>query len=254
MRSSVFVALLLALFLAPSLSAESPDPRLVAIDAKASYRDSDFGANYRVIQSKPGQGDAVTVLEMKRRDKASQFVLKILEPEADKGRGFFRDGAVIKKYNPVEKRFDTTTAKDQLRNSNIRLSDFMGATFSRDYVVQSSDKGVVAGEAVAILTLKANSDDVTFPLVKLWVSASDLIMRRADFSLSGQLLRTGLTTYAQVGTHWVPESMIIQDELRGQKVGNTLVKERTLVQVLNPKFTDFGGLTFSLAYLDGPQK
>jgi hypothetical protein len=206
---------------------------------------------YRVIQSKPGQGEAVTVLKMMRRDKADQFVLEILEPEADKGRGFFRDGTTIKKYNPLEKRFDTTTGKDQLRNSNIRLSDFMGATFARDYAVESAAEGAVAQQKVTVLSLKATNDQVTFPIVKLWVSEDNLIVRRADYSLSSQLLRTAITKYAAVAGRSVPSSLVIQDELRGEQVNGVLQKERTAVTISDPKFGPLGDLTFSQAYLEG---
>lgn len=250
----------LGLFLLPLLTVfvggavADPDPRLVAIDAKASYRDTDFSAYYQVVQSKPGQGEAVTLLKMMRRDRNEQFVIEIQQPEADKGRGFFRDGPVIKKYNPLEKRFDVTSGKDQLRNSNIRLSDFMGATFARDYSVTSVETASIGAQKVQLLSLKANNDSVTFPLVKIWVNDENLIVRKADFSLSGQLLRTAITKYETVGSRWVPSYFIIQDELRGQKVNNVLVKEKTAVTVTKPEFGTLDNLTFSQSYLEGKSR
>jgi hypothetical protein len=246
----------LVVFLSPLSAQADPDPLLTAIDGRAAFRDTDFSAQYTIVQRKANQGTSTTVLTMYRRDSESKFLLVLLEPDADRGKGILQQGALLRKYNPADKRFDVTNSKEQLRNSNIRLSDFQPASFAKDYkIVSRAAAKLGRGDRqldTTVLTLEATNDGVTFPKVKLWVTADDLIRAREDYSLSGTLLRTmGVTEFTKIGDRSVPSSFVIIDELRGAEEKGVYIKERTAVTVASPTFKAVDNLTFSDAYLMG---
>jgi len=63
----LYSILVLAFVLSP-LAAQ--DKLLAAIDAQASYADTDFSAEYTVVQKKAGQGESSTTLAVYRRESA----------------------------------------------------------------------------------------------------------------------------------------------------------------------------------------
>jgi len=238
-----------ALFAALPLAAE--DQMLAAIDTQASYLGTDFSAEYTVVQKKAGQGESSTTLAVYRRDQDDKYVLVLMKPEADKGKGVLRIGNSLWKYFPESRRFEVTSAKDQFQNSNVRFSDFNASTLAKDYKVNQSSAEKLGKLDTTVLSLEALNDQVTFPLVKLWVTADNLVRKRADYSLSGQLLRTTyIPTYTKIGSRSVPNSLIILDELAGETVSGKFVNDRTVVTIADPQFSKLGDLTFSQAYLE----
>lgn len=220
----------------------APDLRLSAIDAQATYAGTDFSAEYAVVQKRPNQGETTTTLAVFRRDSEDKYVLVFLKPEADKGKGILRIGGSLWKYDPVSRRFDVTSAKDKLQNSNARFSDFNASTLARDYNVVESHSESLGKLDTTVLTLEGANDSVTFPKVRLWITSDNLIRKREDSSLSGQLLRTtALPTYTKIGSRSVPNNLVILDHLSG---------ERTLITITKPQFEKLGDLTFSQAYLE----
>lgn len=244
----LFSILFLAALVSP-LSAE--DNLLAAIDAQASYTDTDFSAEYTVVQKKAGQGESSTTLAVYRRDQEDKYVLVLLKPEADKGKGVLRIGNNLWKYFPTSRRFEVTSAKDQLQNSNVRYSDFNASTLAKDYKVLETSVEKLGRLDTTVITIEALNDRVTFPRAKLWITADNLVRKREDYSLSGQLLRTtAIPTYTKIGHRSVPNALIILDQLSGEIVSGTFVNDRTLVTIANPQFDKLGDLTFSQAYLE----
>jgi hypothetical protein len=227
------------------------DKALAAVDSQASYTDTDFSAEYTVVQKKAGQGETSTSLAVYRRDEEDKYVLVLLKPEADKGKGILRVGNSLWKYFPSTRRFEVTSAKDQLQNSNVRYSDFNASTLAKDYKVVQTKTEKLGKLDTTVLTIVALNDQVTFPRAKLWITSDNLIRKREDYSLSGQLLRTtAIPTYTKIG-HWsVPNALIILDQLSGEMVNGTFVSDRTLVTITKPQFEKLGDLTFSQAYLE----
>jgi hypothetical protein len=227
------------------------DKILAAIDAQASYTDTDFAAEYTVVQKKAGQGESSTTLVVYRRDEEDKYVLVLLKPEADKGKGILRVGNSLWKYFPSTRRFEVTSAKDQLQNSNVRYSDFNASTLAKDYKVVTTTTEKLGKFDTTVITIEARNDQVTFPRAKLWITADNLIRKREDYSLSGQLLRTtAIPTYTKIG-HWsVPNGLVILDQLSGETVNGTFVSDRTVVTIAKPQFEKLGDLTFSQAYLE----
>lgn len=239
---------MLLICLAP-LSAQ--DKLLTVIDAQASFVGTDFSAEYTVVQKRANQGDSLTGLVVYRRDAEDKYVLVLVKPEADKGKGVLRIGDSLWKYFPASRRFEVTTSKDQLQNSNVRFSDFNASTLAHDYKVVSTSKEKLGKFDTTVITIEALNDRVTFPRAKLWVTDDNLIRKREDYSLSGQLLRTtAIPTYTKYGKWSVPNSLTILDQLAGATVNGVFVNDRTVVTITKPQFEKLGDLTFSQAYLE----
>lgn len=220
----------------------SPDPLLKAIDLQASYLGVDFSAEYTVVQKKADQGESSTTLALFRRDAEDKYVLVILKPDADKGKGMLRAGNTLEKYDPISRRFDVSSAKDRFQNSNARFSDFNASTLAKDYVIVKKTAEKLGKFDTTVLTLEAQNNEVSFSRVKLWVTSDQLIRMREDYSLSGQLLRsTAIPTYKKIGTRSVPDNIVMIDKLSG---------ERTLISIANPRFDKLGELVFSRDYLE----
>jgi len=231
--------------------AASPDPLLVAIDAKASFKGTDFAAQYTVVQKKANQGESSTTLAVFRRDSEDKYVLVVLEPVADRGKGVLKIGNNLWKYDPASKRFEVSSAKDRLQNSSVRFSDFSASTFAKDYTVVAKGSEKLGATLCTVLTLEAVSDTVPFARVKIWVSADHLIRMREDYSLSGQLLRTtAIPSYAKSGNYSVPNGIVVVDQLSGKDGEAAREFERTLVSIKSPQFGKQDDLTFSQAYIE----
>ena len=244
-----FYRLLAVLVLASPVCAE--DQILKDIDSQASYVGTDFSAEYTVVQKKAGQGESSTTLAVYRRDEEDKYVLVLLKPEADKGKGVLRISNSLWKYFPSSRRFEVTSAKDVFQNSNVRYSDFNASTLAKDYKVVANTSEKLGKFDTTVLTIEAVNDQVTFPKAKLWITADNLIRKREDYSLSGQLLRTtAIPTYTKIGRWSVPNNLIILDQLAGETVNGTFVNDRTLVKIDKPQFEKLGDLTFSQAYLE----
>ena len=233
-------------FLASGFAWGETDALLASIDRQESYFGTDFSAEYTILQKKADQGESSTTLAVFRRDSDDKFTLVILKPDADKGKGVLRIGNNLWKYDPVARRFDTSSAKDRFQNSNARFSDFNASTLAKDYSVTLKSAEKLGKLDTTLLSLQARNDEVTFPSSKIWVTADNLIRKREDYSLSGQLLRISLIpTYSKIGPRSVPNTVVMVDQLSG---------ERTVIMVAKPNFDKLGELIFSQAYLEKLQR
>ena len=149
-----------------------------------------FSAEYTITQYKPGQGTSVTKIAMFRRDIADKYLILILEPEVDRGKGYLKIANSLWLYDPVSRRFNVTSARDRFQNSNFRNSDFTRSTLAQDYEIVEESQAQLGVYNTSIYTLEAIHDEVAYPTMKIWVDENKLIRKFEDYSLSGQLLRT----------------------------------------------------------------
>ena len=69
-------------FLSSYLWSQSDLELLRRADALASYYDTDFSAEYTIVQDKPGQSRSTTVAGVFRRDSNDTYVIVIMQPMA----------------------------------------------------------------------------------------------------------------------------------------------------------------------------
>lgn len=229
-------ALLILFIFALILQAEadaSLDSLLRRVDALISFTDTDLSAEYQIATKDPGGSTSTTLATMFRRDARDQYLIIILEPVIDKGKGYLKEGDNLWLYDPVGRVFTFTSAKERFQNSGARNSDFARSNYSGDYKAVTSYREKLGAFSCTVLTLEAKNDRVSFPKVKIWVSdGDDLVRKIEDYSLSGQLMRsTAIPSYQKLGNRWLPLALVIQDRLKFKTVAGKTEYERTTVTI-----------------------
>ena len=258
LKSEVF-ALFMAVFMClPVFSitkAESERLLQLAEDNSAFY-ETDFSGNYTVVQEKPGEGKNITEAVLYRRDKSGKWTILITGPVKEKGKGYLQYDDNIWFYDPADNRFTFTSAKDKFQNTNANNSDFTPQHYARDYSIKSFEEVKLGNMDCVLFELTAKVENVTYPILKIWVTKDDgLVRKKEDYSLSGQKLRTtGVPSYQIVKTanrtYSVPESMVIQDNLRGKKIGGKLQYEKTQITIKNISFEKVSDTVYTKPYLE----
>jgi len=250
MRYSAVLAILLVLD--TQLWAD-PDAKdlLRKVDSLVSFPDSDFSAEYTFVTNRPDEGFDTTQAAIFRRDAENKYLILLLAPKVDRGKGYLKIGDNLWFYDPVPRKYVFTSSRDRFRNSNARNSDFTRSTFASDYSVQQTSKERLGKYDCTVLSLKANSSEVTFPFAKLWISEDSLVRKGEDYSLSRQLLRTLLIpTYQGIGSRFVPQTIVIMDQLKGRVIDGKYIGDRTQITISKPSLAKLPDNLFTKAYLE----
>ncbi|GHU41529.1 hypothetical protein FACS1894190_09740 [Spirochaetia bacterium] len=224
---------------------------LKKVDSLASYYGTDFSAEYRILQEKPGQVPSETVANVFRRDSNAIYTIVILEPVASRGEGYIKQGDTLWLYDAGSKKFKSTSSQDRFQNSNARNSDFTRSTLAEDYEIVIAEDAKLGKTSCRVLTLESITTDVTYPRMKVWITAEGLILKSEDYSLSGQLLRTSaMPEYRKIENRYVPKTIIFIDALRGTTINGKFVSEKTTISIDKVKFGKLPDSTFSKQFLE----
>ncbi len=232
---------------------ETPDfvKILKQTDSLVTFTDSDFSAVYTFVQETPGQGSSTKQAMVFRRDKENKYLIVLVKPEENKGKGYLKSGNNLWFYDPISRRFTFTSAKDRFQNMNARNSDFTRSNLAGDYRVVGSERRKLGKYDCWVLDLEAKTDDISFPKMKIWISDDGLARKTEDYSFSGQHLRTvAFPQYQLVGKRYVPQTVVILDELRGATIEGTFVKEKTTYTISRPSLQRLPDATFTKSWLE----
>lgn len=238
---------------AVSLSSSEAKSLLEKADASTAFYGTDFAANYDLVQAKPGQGKSRKSIVMYRRDDSGAYTILITGPEKDKGKGYVQFDNGIWFYDPADRQFVFTTAKDKVAGSNATPADFSPQNFSKNYKIASTEKVKLESLNCVRFDLTATSKNVNYPSVKIWVTEDGLIRMKEDYSMSGQLLRTTVIPEYQKfkgGDYSVPSKMLIVDNLRGQKINGKMQYEQTEVTISNVSFAKQKDAVYTKKYVE----
>lgn len=254
MRNHALRCVVVFIVLAVSSAAfaqQGGDARLEAIDQLVSYPENDFSAEYTITQYRPGEGASAIKAFVFRRDSEDTYTILIWEPEVDRGKGYLKIGNVLWLYDPADRRFSTTSARDRFQNSNARNSDFTQSTLADDYRIIDETREQLGAYDTIVYELEAISDGVTFPRMKIWVDSDGLVRKFEDYSLSGQHMRTtAIPTYQRLESKYVPIEVVIVEELVGREVNGQFRNERTVITVARPSLGELPDMVFTQAYLE----
>jgi outer membrane lipoprotein-sorting protein len=228
---------------------------LKKVDSLVTFNENDLSAEYTIVKRDPGGSSSTTVATMFRRDRTDQFLILILEPDIDKGKGYLKLGDNLWLFDPVGKTFTFTSAKERFQNSSARNSDFNRSNFSLDYQVLSGRQEKLGVFNCTVLELKATNDRVSFPKVVLWISDDGLVRQLKDYSLSGQLMRTSaMPSYQKVGNRWIPSSLVILDNLKSKTIQGKTEFERTTITISKPSLIPLPDTVYTKEYLEKVNK
>lgn len=224
---------------------------LERVDALVSYYDTDFSAEYTILQEVPGQGVTKTVAGVFRRDSRETYVIIIMEPIVNRGQGYLKEGNTLWFYDPESRLFNTTSNAERFQNTNARNSDFTRSTLAQDYKVVAGENARLGRFNCRLLTLEAITTEVTYPKMKVWISEDGLLRKSEDYSLSGQLLRTSaIVDYHFLNGRYIAKQMLFVDELKGGIVNGVFRNERTQINISKPSFEKVADSVFSKTFLE----
>jgi hypothetical protein len=233
------------------LHAATDQELLAKVDSLVSYFNTDFSAEYTILEEKPGQGISKIVAGVFRRDPNETFLIVIMQPLISKGQGYLKEGRTLWFYDPESRRFNTTSNVSRFQNTNARNSDFTRSTLAQDYRVVAGEDTTLGRFKCRLLTLEAVSTDVTYPKMKVWISEDGLLRKSEDYSLSGQLLRTSaIPDYYQISGRFVPKQILFVDTLRGATINGIFVNEKTQISISKPSFGKVADSVFSKTFLE----
>jgi outer membrane lipoprotein-sorting protein len=254
-RKYLFAAVFVSLFFVSGLWAESDAELLRRVDSLVSYYDTDFSAEYTIVQEKPGQARSTTVAGVFRRDSRDTYVIVIMQPAINRGQGYLKQGKTLWIYDPESRRFNSTSSADRFQNTNARNSDFTRSTLAEDYRITGGEDAVLGRFKCRLLSLEAVGAGVTYPRMKVWISEDSLVRKTEDYSLSGQLLRTSaFPDYHHIGNRYVPKRILFVDELRGAMINGSMVNEKTQITIARPSFEKQADSVFSKTFLESVNK
>jgi len=224
---------------------------LAKVDQTVTFEGHDLSAEYTIDKRDPGGAVSTTVATMFRRDKTGQFLILILQPAIDKGKGYLKIDDSLWLYDPVDRVFTFTSAKERFQNSSFRNSDFSRSNFSADYRPVSGKREMLGKFDCTVLDLEATNDKVSFPKMRLWVTDDFLVRKIEDYSLSGQLMRTSaIPSYQKVGAKWVAAGMVILDHLKAKTISGKIEYERTTVTIKKPSLSTLPDSVYTKEYLE----
>ena len=260
-RTALFLGIsfvLWGIFASPafSISKSESEKLLQLAEDNSAFYETDFSGNYTVVQEKPGEGKNVTEAILYRRDKTAKWTILITGPAKEKGKGYLQYDDNIWFFDPADRRFTFTSAKDKFQNTNANNSDFTPQHYARDYSIKSYEEVKLGNLDCVLFELTAKVENVTYPMLKIWVTKDDgLVRKKEDYSLSGQKLRTTAVPSYQIvkagdRSYSVPVSMLIQDNLRGKKISGKVQYEKTQITIKNVSFEKVSDTVYTKPYLE----
>ncbi|NCN05425.1 MAG: outer membrane lipoprotein-sorting protein [Spirochaetales bacterium] len=217
---------------------------LTEVDRLSNFEDRDFSAVYTIVSDRPGEDQSVTQARLFRRDRNDQFVILILQPQVQRGQGYLQIDDTVWFYDPESRRFERSSLRDDIQNSDAQNNDLNRSSYTDDYTVESMTEGQLGAFPVYLMDLAANRSDVSYDRVKLWVRKDiNLVLKEENYSVNGRLLRTILLPrYVAFGDRYLPTQVLIVDEV------NT--GQRTQLTVANPSIDAIPDVVFTRQYLE----
>jgi len=239
-----------------SITQVEADKLLKQAEDNTAFFNTDFKGTYQVVQEKPGEGRNAYDALMYRRDSVSKWTILITGPVKEKGKGYLKYDDNIWFYDPADHRFTYSSNRDKFQNTNANNSDFAPQHYHRDYSIESSEEVKLGKFDCVLYSLKAKVENVDYPILKLWVTKNDgLVRKKEDYSLSNKKLRTtAISSYQSIKesnkTYKVPVYMIIQDHLRGKKINEKVQYERTMITISNVSFAKVEDSVYTKPFLE----
>jgi hypothetical protein len=212
---------------------------LHTIDELGNFEGADFSAIYTIVSEKPGEEKSVTQARLFRRDLNDQFVLLILQPQVQRGQGYLRVDDNVWFYDPESRKFEKSTLRDNVQDSDAQNSDFNRNSLADDYEIVAWEESKLGIYDVYILDLVSTNNDVSYEKMRIWVRQDiAIILKEENFSVSNRLMRTVLyPRYTKIGERYLPATALILDELNEGEKTQFSLQEPTTTQIPDYVFT-----------------
>jgi outer membrane lipoprotein-sorting protein len=223
---------------------------LLAGPAQAAISQSDLVATLKVIDDRQrNQGDwrSFAYIEQKEKDKVAvvyeafvfrrgadkKFMILFTKPKASQGQGYLRVDDNLWFYDPAVGKWERRTERERIGGTNSRRSDFDESRLAEEYDPEDTGSEKLGVYDAQVMTLKGKPGlDLAFPTIKLWVDkATQNVLKRQEFALSGKLLRTSyypkwqkVFSESRNADIWYPQEIRFFDEVEKQNSTLILIK------------------------------
>lgn len=213
--------------------AENPLPILQKIDEKEQR-----GDGYRALvyfeHKAPDLPSYVQQASTYSTDGGNKMVVLFANPKIEKGKGYLIVDRNIWFYDPNVGKWDRKTDRERLGGTGARRSDMTANEYARRYdaVYEGKEKlGNFTAHRIR-LTIKKGFD-VEFPTLRIWVDeATNNVLKREDYALSGKLIRTAYHNKWQKvpdprkpsGFLWYPQETNFFDEVDKTSTTRVIIK------------------------------
>lgn len=207
----------------------------------------DYSATVTLVVEKPGKPKENLQFKMFERIEKEQMTMAQLFPEADKGQGYLRDGDNFWTYDPVSRKFNHSSLKEALGDSDVKVDDVTNQKekWRKNYECTGFNDGALGKYEVYVITLHAISSEPSYAYSTYYIRKDvNLPLKIEDFSTTNRLMRTTLLPkYAKVPQGYVATQAIVRDELNKGEQTQQIVSELT--------FDSLPDNIFTKAYLEG---
>ena len=249
-RTSSLLALALALAPAAARATPTVESSNGAVDVNKIIRaiderqrnQGDWKALCYMEQKEKDKTDVVYELVVFRRDLANQQLFLFTKPKSEAGKGYLRLEKNMWFYDPGVGRWERRTERERIGGTDTRRSDLDESKLAEEYDASYLGAEKLGAYQVHKLELKVKPGvDVSFPVLRLWVDqATNNILKRQEFALSGRLMRTSyyprwkkVWSESKKGDVWYPEEMRFFDEI--EKANSThIVIQQIDLRALEP--------------------
>lgn len=243
MRSTSLLLFLLGLPAAPRAAEGAVDVKQIvrAIDERQRNQ-GDWKALCYMEQKEKDKTDVVYELLVYRRDLANQQLFLFTKPKSEAGKGYLRLDKNLWFYDPGVGRWERRTERERIGGTDTRRSDLDESKLAEEYDAAYLGAEKLGAYQVHELELKVKPGvDVAFPTLRLWVDqATNNVLKRQEFALSGRLMRTSyyprwkkVYSESKRGDVWYPEEMRFFDEI--EKANSThIVIQQIDLRALEP--------------------
>ncbi|MGP1586956.1 MAG: outer membrane lipoprotein-sorting protein [Treponemataceae bacterium] len=252
MKKYMFLFFVLIFIAAPIFSQSEKDYALLEkCDQTTCFDDTDFSAEYTLVQDIPGQGKSINEAIMYRRDKTRNYTIIVTSPKQDLGKGYLQLEDNIWFFDPADKKFTFSSKRDKFQNTNANTSDLAPQEFCKKYKIITAIPKKLGQFDCTMFELEAKVEDILYPSVKVWITSDGLIRKKEDYSLSGQILRTtAIPSYQLIGKRSIPVKITIIDNLKGKKINEKMYYEKTEIMIKNVSFARQKDSVFTKSYLE----
>jgi hypothetical protein len=204
-----------------------------AIDERQRNQ-GDWKALCYMEQKEKDKTDVVYELVVFRRDLANQQLFLFTKPKSEAGKGYLRLEKNLWFYDPGVGRWERRTERERIGGTDTRRSDLDESKLAEEYDASYLGAEKLGTYQVHKLELKVKPGvDVAFPMVRLWVDqATNNILKRQEFALSGRLMRTSyyprwkkVYSESKKGDVWYPEEMRFFDEIEKSNSTHIVIQQ-----------------------------
>lgn len=201
----------------------------------------DYSLTATFIIEKPGKPKENIQYKWFERTDQKTFTAVQIFPEADKGKGYLRNGDNFWSYDPISRKFSHASVKDTIGDSDMSFDDneHQEGRWRTDYDIAAYEEGTLGKVAVDIITLKAKTREPKYVKTKLYMRKDvPLVLKVEDFSGSDRLMRTTLIPkYSKLPHGYISTQLISRDELNKGEQTQEILSDFTFEPLPDKIFT-----------------